>query len=208
MKFGDKMTVAELLSASKEDRELGLEIQRDFKITESKSADASKSISGKDRSQIEWEWDILLGKLAEFFCRIKAPEKYVKCNPENVERYLKDHPDYDKMFIKTSDNAQENWQYHDLIDINKKILVEVKAWDLDFAITTGIQKLEARRRKGDHFFATDVLLFHFKKPKVDEPKGDAVYEYQFRLKWDPTKYSVNDLGKYEISAGLNKKLLR
>lgn len=157
-------------------------------IRNSTSEKAQRGIHDIDRSDEMRDAHYSRGKYAEIAMRYFCKDEFVDLNDETPRIFLREHPYFSKLFMKSSSGSQPNWKYHDLIDIKQKRIVEVKAWDLRNSVADGMKDLNKKRGEAIFFFADDVYIFDWRA-------DTQTYFYGAHLKWSDEK------GRYVQTVG-------
>lgn len=105
-----------------------------------------------------------MGKIAETYVRDLFPGRFVRCTRENAEKYLKGTKHYSTI-------VEGYWKWMDLIDLEHKTVVEVKAWSKKTLAERGaLTPKNLLTQKGcGHFKVMDYIVIF---------KSDGV-NYQF-----------------------------
>jgi hypothetical protein len=79
-----------------------------------------------ERSKEQVLAHVTQGKYGEALLREFSPEM-VRVSDFNCHKFLSDKPWSKRLFVK-KDGCLVNWEYNDLIDTERKIIIEVKTW--------------------------------------------------------------------------------
>ena len=80
-----------------------------------------------ERSSEQVKAHVTQGKYGEALLRECRPEM-VRVSDANCRKFLSEHPCYDRIFVRKGQGLV-NWEYNDLIDTERKLIIEVKTWN-------------------------------------------------------------------------------